>query len=86
MITHLASPTFWSCYHHLPEEIQAIADKNFELLKNNPYHPSLHLKHVGKYWSVRVGKKYRTVAIESSQGLVWFWIGTHTEYEKLIQS
>lgn len=86
MMKHLASPTFWACYDRLPITIQALADKNFALLKTNPYHPSLHLKNVGKYWSVRVGKKYRAIAIESSQGLVWFWIGTHTEYEKIIQS
>jgi len=35
--------------------------KNFELLKKNPYHPSLHLKKVGRYWSVRVGKNIELV-------------------------
>jgi hypothetical protein len=86
MMTHLASPTFWTCYDQLPNAIQALADKNFDLLKRNPSHPSLHFKNVGKYWSVRVGRKYRAVAIESSQGFVWFWIGTHTEYEKIIHA
>ena len=86
MITHLANPSFWACYARLPKAIQELADKNFDLLKTNPYHPSLHFKNVGKYWSVRVGKKYRAAAIESSEGLVWFWIGTHPEYEKLIRS
>ncbi len=86
MITHLASPSFWVCYAKLPQAIRELADKNFGLLKTNPHHPSLHFKNVGKYWSVRVGKKYRAVAIESSQGLLWFWIGTHPEYEKIIRS
>ncbi|WP_445302120.1 hypothetical protein [Microcoleus sp. LAD1_D3] len=39
---HLTLPRFWHCYHQLPKEIQALADKNYELLKGDPYHPSLH--------------------------------------------
>lgn len=81
---HFASPSFWACYERLPASIRDLADKNFELLKANPNHPSLHLKKVDKYWSVRVGKKYRALAVEVSEGLVWFWIGTHTEYDKLV--
>ncbi len=41
---HLTLPRFWQCYHQLPKEIQALADKNYELLKVDPYHPSLILK------------------------------------------
>jgi mRNA-degrading endonuclease RelE of RelBE toxin-antitoxin system len=82
---HFASPSFWECYRELPPSIQAIADRNFDLLKENPKHPSLHLKRVGKYWSVRVGKKYRALAVEIEEGLLWFWIGSHTAYDTLIQ-
>lgn len=56
---HLTSPSFWEMYAKLPASIQELADKNHELLKANPRHPSLHLKKVGKYWSVRVGIHYR---------------------------
>ncbi|MBS4028531.1 MAG: hypothetical protein KGZ58_07820 [Ignavibacteriales bacterium] len=80
---HFASPSFWECYNALPFSIQELADKNFTLLKSNPQHPSLHLKKVEKYWSVRIGIKYRTVAIEIEKGLLWFWIGTHNDYDKL---
>jgi mRNA-degrading endonuclease RelE of RelBE toxin-antitoxin system len=83
---HFANPSFWECYRKLPRDVQKLADENFKLLKRNPRHPSLHLKKVGKYWSARVGIKYRTVAVEVEEGLVWFWIGTHAEYDKLIQS
>ena len=81
---HFANPSFWACYEQLPASVQDLADKNFELLKTNPKHPSLHLKKVAKYWSVRVGKKYRAVAVEMDEGLIWFWTGTHREYEKLL--
>ena len=83
---HRTHPDFWTAYHRLPPAIQSLADKNFELLKNNPRHPSLQLKKVGDYWSARVGQKYRAVAIEVDGGLFWTWIGTHGEYERLIAS
>ncbi len=82
---HFANPSFWICYERLPLSIQQLADKNFELLKDDADHPSLHLKKVGKYWSVRVGRKYRALAVEVEEGLIWFWIGTHSEYDKLIK-
>jgi len=56
------------------------------LLKSNPRHPSLHFKPVGQYWSVRVGLRYRALAVPVSEGLVWFWIGTHAEYDRLIKN
>ncbi|MFH1563232.1 MAG: hypothetical protein ABIF11_07455 [Nitrospirota bacterium] len=82
---HFANPSFWVCYGQLPVSVQNLADKNFELLKTNPRHLSLHLKKVGKYWSARVGRKYRTIAVEIDEGLIWFWIGTHPEYDRLLQ-
>lgn len=82
---HFASPRFWQQYEQLPDAIQHLADKNYELLKHNPQHPSLHLKHVGRFWSVRVGAGYRALAIEHPAGFVWFWIGTHAQYDQLIR-
>ncbi|ADE15392.1 conserved hypothetical protein [Nitrosococcus halophilus Nc 4] len=82
---HFTNPSFWECYDKLPTEIKELADKNYELLKENPKHPSLHFKKVEKFWSVRVGNRYRAVAVEVEDGLLWFWIGTHAEYDKLLQ-
>jgi len=82
---HSANPSFWVCYKQLPLSVQDLADKNFELLKTDPKHPSLHLKKVGKYWSARVGRKHRTIAVEIDEGLIWFWIGTHPEYDRLLR-
>lgn len=82
---HFASPQFWSRYAQLPEPIQQLADKNYELLKQNPQHPSLHFKQIGRFWSVRIGLSYRALAVEVPEGLVWFWIGSHVEYDRLIK-
>ncbi|HEB76743.1 MAG TPA: hypothetical protein ENJ04_10350 [Nitrospirae bacterium] len=81
---HFASPSYWECYERLPENIRNIANKNFKLLKTNPSLPSLHLKKVKRYYSVRIGMKYRALGIGIKEGILWFWIGTHSEYDKII--
>jgi len=82
---HHATPAFWKCYESLPPNIQNLADQNFALLKNDSKHPSLHFKKVLDFWSVRVGIQYRALAVEDKENLIWFWIGSHAEYDKLIQ-
>lgn len=52
---HHASAKFWTAYHALPLDVQKTADKNFAILKADLFHPSLHFKKVGPYWSVRAG-------------------------------
>jgi hypothetical protein len=81
---HFASRGFWQAYRKLPEQVRALADRNYALLKENPRHPSLQLKKVGRFWSVRVGLRYRALAIEAGNDLVWFWIGSHADYDALI--
>jgi len=83
-LNHHASPDFWACYRSLPAEIQDLADKSFAFLKQDPRHPSLRFKKVGSYWSARVGLSYRALAVEATDGLVWFWIGSHAEYDEII--
>ena len=82
---HRASRKFWTHYRQLPGEMQKLADKNFELLKSDPRHPSLQFKRVGRMWLARVGAHYRALAIEEGSDLVWFWIGTHAEYNRIIK-
>jgi hypothetical protein len=62
-----------------------LADRCYATLRNDPRHPSLHLKKVGALWSARVGLHYRAVAVESGSDLVWVWIGIHADYDRLIQ-
>ena len=82
---HTASKRFWQCLEALPTEIQRLARRSFRLLEADPHHPSLHFKAVrgGKFYSVRVGLYYRALGLPVSDGIHWFWIGTHGEYDKL---
>lgn len=82
---HYALAEFWELYQNLPEPVRLIADRNYELLKANPAHPSLHFKRAGRYWAVRVGLRYRALAVPDGDDLVWFWIGSHAEYDRLLR-
>jgi hypothetical protein len=81
---HFASPAFWEAYEKLPANVRELADKNYKLLKSDPKHPSLHFKKVGQYWSVRIGLRYRALAAEVDGSMLWFWIGSHADYDSLI--
>lgn len=83
---HRASARFWAAYYNLPAETRAVADKQFKLLKSDPRHPSLHFKKTGRVWSVRVNRSIRALAVPDGEGYVWFWIGDHREYERLIRN
>jgi hypothetical protein len=81
---HYASPSFWECYDNLPANIKELADKNYQLLKQNPNYPSLHFKKIQKYFSIRVGIKHRALGLENGEDVLWFWIGSHADYDKLL--
>ena len=81
---HHASAEFWALYDALPANVRALADKNFALLKQDARHPSLHFKTVARFRSVRVGAHYRALAVEVPDGCLWFWIGSHAEYDRLV--
>ena len=83
---HRASAEFWHAYDGLPVQTRRLADKNFALQKSDPDHPSLHFKKIGRFHSVRVGIRYRALAVDSNDGLVWFWIGSHADYDALLRS
>lgn len=81
---HRSSKKYWQFYNSLPPEIQQLADENFRLLKQDLSHPSLHFKKAGRFWSVRIGIHFRALAVEEGSDIVWFWIGQHAEYDRLI--
>jgi hypothetical protein len=84
-VKHRATPDFWYHYRELPVEIQELADRCYETLKEDSRYPSLHFKKAGQFWSVRVGIHYRALALEDGNDIAWFWIGTHGEYDRLLK-
>jgi hypothetical protein len=85
-VRHFASTKFWQCFYVLPVDIQQQARDNYRLLKQNPQHPSLHFKPIknGAFRSVRVSLGYRALGVPIEDGIQWFWIGSHADYDKLL--
>ncbi len=81
---HILNEDFWESCEKLPRSIQRRVPQKFQLLQQNPRHPSLRLKKVGELWAIRVNKGYRALAREEDGTFIWFWIGTHDEYERRI--
>ena len=79
---------FWKLYNALPEEVQHRADRAYELWQINPYAHGLYFKRVGKQqpiYSVRIGRGHRALGLLQGDAILWFWIGTHDEYERLLK-
>lgn len=69
----------------LPASVRDLADKNFNLLQSDSRHPSLRFKNLrDDLWSVRIGLRYRALALRDEQTCTWIWIGPHDAYDKLI--
>ncbi len=73
-----------AAFDDLPKDIQSLAKEKYIFWKSNPRHPSLHFKPVGKYCSVRINRNYRALCLRSRDRYIWFWIGTHAEYNRVI--
>ena len=78
------SITFRKQFEKLEPEVRRLARKQFRLWLNDHWHPSLHFKRVGSYWSARVDRDHRALGVQSEGTIVWFYIGKHDEYERRI--
>lgn len=86
MTSHVTED-FVECFETLPERIQRLARKSYKLWKTNPRHPGLEFKkiHIRKpIYSVRIAIGWRALGIISGDAIIWFWIGSHADYDKLI--
>ena len=81
------TPEFWESFESLPERIQRKAREQFALLEEDSSHPSLRFKQIDRgrgLWSARVTQSYRAAAFKLEDYYLWFFIGTHAEYDKLL--
>ena len=88
MISHTTT-RFRRAFLGLPEETRRQAKEAYKLFKRNPYHPSLRFKQVHPkepIFSVRAGLGFRAVGIKEGDTIVWFWIGTHSDYDRLLST
>lgn len=73
-------------FERLPEDVQERAREAYRRFVVDPFHPGLHFKQIrDSHWSVRIGQSYRAVGLRTSDGqIVWYFIGTHDEYDRLL--
>ena len=87
MNSHLTKG-FIACFNRLPKRIKNTARQNYMLWRQDPTHPSLQFKRVGRRqeaYSVRVGIGWRALGVKEGDAIVWFWIGSHAEYNHLLK-
>ena len=83
-----ATAGFWAAYNELPSEVRNAAQKAYRLFRDNPKHPGLQFKKVHDQepiYSVRVTGAYRAVGLLENDEVIWFWIGGHAEYDRLLK-
>ena len=82
------TPRFWKYFECLPSDIQDKARDSYQLFRDDPWYPSLNFKRVHSrlpVYSVRITLNYRAVGILKDEKIVWFWIGSHPDYEALLK-
>jgi hypothetical protein len=83
-----ATPDFWACFYKLPDQVQVRAKSAFALWTANPRHPSLHFKPLPSagegVWSARVGIHWRALGVRERDTMIWFWIGSHADYDRML--
>jgi mRNA-degrading endonuclease RelE of RelBE toxin-antitoxin system len=78
---------FRKAFRYLPPHIRKQARAAYKFFKEDPYHPSLHFKRVGRdlpIYSARVTLDYRVIGLRDGDTIVWLWIGSHDEYERIL--
>ncbi len=78
---------FRKAYNILPKRIKEAAKKSFRLWTRSPNHPSLQFKSIHKtkpIYSVRIGLSWRALGTKEEDTIIWFWIGSHADYDNLI--
>jgi len=78
---------FRDCFSALPVNIQQHARRSYRQFLVNPHHPGLQFKRVHAslpIHSVRIGIHYRALGVVTGNDIVWFWIGPHSEYDRII--
>ena len=78
---------FWRLFSDLPVDVQQAATRAYRLFQSNPAHPGLQFKKVDgedNIYSARIGLEYRALAVMKKDRIVWYWIGSHSDYDRLI--
>jgi hypothetical protein len=71
----------------LPREVRADALQAYRQFQSDPAYPGLEFKLVDardRIYSARVGRRYRALGAVTGDRIIWFWIGRHAAYDRLL--
>ena len=81
-------PAFWKAYRLLSPPVRSAAREAYQRFSADPSHPGLQFKRVGKrrpVYSARIGLDYRALGVVTGSSVIWFWIGPHAAYDRLLK-
>jgi mRNA-degrading endonuclease RelE of RelBE toxin-antitoxin system len=79
---------FRKLFAQLPKQIRKQAKESYSQFNKDPFHPGLRFKKVHStrpIYAVRIAKNYRALGIQTDNKIIWFWIGSHSDYDKLLK-
>ena len=74
-------------FQRLPKPVKGQARQAYRLFQENHKHPSLRFKKVHGtqlIYSARITLGYRAVGVIQGDEIIWYWIGSHAAYDKLL--
>ena len=86
MISH-TTKQFRKLLRELPADVQKQARQAYLTWSRDPWHSSLRFKQIHStdpIYSARISLGWRTVGVRSGDTVIWYWIGSHADYDKLI--
>jgi len=82
-------PHFKRDFARLPKQVQQQAREAYRRFKCDPQHPGIEFKklHTAQpLWSVRINDSYRAVGVRDGEKVIWFFIGTHAQYDQILRN
>jgi hypothetical protein len=72
----------------LPDEVQEQVRAAYHQFIRDPHHPGLRFKPVHPsqpIYSARIGRGYRALGFLDGDTVIWYWIGSHAEYDHILK-
>lgn len=88
-MTSYTTEKFRHLFSDLPEDIKRKTRKAYQLFQQDPFHPGVRFKKVHRHqpiYSVRIDAAYRALGVREDDAMIWFWIGSHDEYERMLSA
>ncbi|MEA5509053.1 hypothetical protein VB715_04680 [Crocosphaera sp. UHCC 0190] len=79
---------FRKLFADLPEQVQEQTRAAYRQFKKDSSYPSLRFKKVHPQlpiYSARININYRAVGQLDGDTVIWFWVGSHAEYDRLLE-